>query len=112
MKLTKNVEISMNALKVLKSKEGFVRVQDMASEVGTTVHFLEQIMRKLKNAGLVDVKRGPGGGYAFKRDLGEVNAFQVASAFGKFSLSLNADDTSPANRLKLSVAEAFRNTTV
>lgn len=110
MKLTKNVEIGINALNALKSKTDYARVADLAVEVGTTIHFLEQIMRNLKNAGLVTVKRGPGGGYVLQKDA-KITAYQVAQALGKDFGTLRLDEA-PVSRLHKSIVDAFLKTEI
>lgn len=105
MKLNKKVEIGMNAVVALKKREGFVKTADIASEVGTTINFLEQIMRNLKNGGIIDVKRGPGGGYALKKEK-EVTAYIVAKAVGRFPDTVQPSTL--ADQLHNNIVEAFR----
>lgn len=112
MKLTRKLEIGINAVNVLKSKTGPTKVADMTTDVGTTVNFLEQIMRNLREAGIVSVKRGPGGGYILNKEV-PVTAMQVAEALksapvgNKMSL-----DGTPVGRLNKALAEAFLNTSI
>lgn len=110
MKLTKKVELGINAVNALKKYDAPVRTVDLAGEIGTTLHFLEQIMRNLRNAGIVVVKRGPGGGYALTKDM-KITAYHVAKAVGRDFGTLSLDET-PMSRLSKAVTEAFLNTTI
>lgn len=108
MKINKKIEIGINAVTALRKREGFVRTADIASEVGTTVNFLEQIMRNLRTGGIVDVKRGPGGGYALKKDT-QPTAYLVAKSVGNFPDSIDGDVTQ-AGELRKNIVEAFKST--
>lgn len=109
MKLNKKLEIGINAVSALKKREGFVRTADIATEIGTTVNFLEQIMRNLRTGGIVAVKRGPGGGYSLNKET-EITAYSVAKAVGRFSDNLKDGDVSLTAQLQKNILEAFRNT--
>lgn len=109
MKLNKKLEIGINAVSALKKREGFVRTADIAGEIGTTVNFLEQIMRNLRTGGIVVVKRGPGGGYALNKES-ELSAYSVAKAVGRFQDNLVDGDVSLTAQLQKNILEAFRNT--
>lgn len=108
MKLNKKVEIGLNAITALKKREGFASSKDIAAEVGTTVNFLEQIMRNLRQGGIVNVKRGPGGGYSLNKET-EVTAYAVAKAVGRFNDGVNTEDQSVANQLRQNILQAYQN---
>lgn len=109
MKLNKKLEIGINAVSALKKRDGFVRTADIATEIGTTVNFLEQIMRNLRTGGIVNVKRGPGGGYSLNKES-DLTAYSVAKAVGRFNDNLTDGDVSLTAQLRKNILEAFRNT--
>lgn len=109
MKLNKKLEIGINAVSALKKREGFVRTSDIATEIGTTVNFLEQIMRNLRVGGIVTVKRGPGGGYSLNKES-DLTAYSVAKSVGRFPDNLTEGDVSLTAQLRNNIIEAFRNT--
>lgn len=111
MKLNKKLEIGINAVSALRKREGFVRTADIATEIGTTVNFLEQIMRNLRTGGIVTVKRGPGGGYALNKES-ELTAYTVAKAVGRFNDQAAEGDASLTAQLRNNIVEAFRNTKI
>ena len=114
MRINKKLELAIRAIKALQARSAPTRVQDLSVEIGTTVHFLEQIMRNLRTAGLVLSIRGPGGGYVLARraDGTSVNAGEVAAAVERKSVQPDPANTSPENRLRIAIAEAFRSTTI
>lgn len=114
MRINKNLVIAIRAVDALKNKNTPTRVSDLSVEIGTTLHFLEQIMRKLRTSGLVKSIRGPGGGYVLaNRGAVAVTASEVARAVGTLSHNgLDAGDTSPENRLRIAISNAFLSTTV
>lgn len=113
MKLTRKLEIGLNAVQVLKDKSGPTKVSDMTQAVGTTEHFLEQVMRNLRQAGIVSVKRGPGGGYILNSRSEGLTAMEVAKAVGSAPEGDTAvTSDSPVGRLNLALVQAFLKTTV
>lgn len=107
MKLNKKVEIGINAIGALKKRDGFATSKDLAPEVGTTISSLEQVMRNLRQGGIVTVKKGPGGGYCLNKD-NEVTAYTVAIAVGRFG-EVDASDQSASSQLRQSILQAYHN---
>lgn len=111
MKLNKKVELGINAVTALKKYGNPVRTQDLAVEIGTTQHFLEQIMRNLRTAGIVVSIRGPGGGYKLVQGITPWTALHVAKAVGRDFGTLSLDEA-PMSRLGKALTEAYLNTTL
>ena len=59
---------------------GPVRVQTIGARHRIPHRFLEQIFQRLRRAGLVSGKRGPGGGYVLTRRPEEINLCEVLEA--------------------------------
>jgi Rrf2 family iron-sulfur cluster assembly transcriptional regulator len=110
MKLTKKLELGITVVTALKKYSKPVRTEDLATEIGTTKPFLEQIMRNLRTAGLVNSVRGPGGGYVLASDQA-VTAYHVAKAVGRDFGTLSLDEA-PLSRLGKALTEAFVNTAI
>lgn len=112
MKLTKKLEIGIQAMEVLKRKNGPTQTARLAEEVGTTVPFLEQVMKDLRKAGLVSTKKGPGGGYIFNAEKNPMSCFDVAQALGEdFELQILSTPTL-SEKLNNSILEAFLKTRI
>lgn len=62
---------------------GPVSVVDIAERQDISAAYLEQLVGKLKRAGLLDSVRGPGGGYALGRRLEEINVSSIIAAVGE-----------------------------
>ncbi len=60
--------------------EGPTRIQEVAERQGIPTRYLEQIFQKLRRAGLVASKRGPGGGYLLARAPEEISLADVLLA--------------------------------
>lgn len=113
MRLNKKLELGINAVNALKNRTSPTRTADLANEIGTTVNFLEQIMRNLRTAGIVSVKRGPGGGYFLNSERTSVTAFDVAKAVGRLTDATDASyGTGATGRLRKSIVDAFLATTI
>jgi Rrf2 family iron-sulfur cluster assembly transcriptional regulator len=57
-----------------------VQAREMADRQRIPLRYLEQILQDLRRAGLVDAKRGPGGGYQLARPAAEVRLSDVVAA--------------------------------
>ena len=57
-----------------------VRIQQIGRRQAIPVRYLEQIFQKLRKAGLVESRRGPGGGYLLARPVGEISLADVVRA--------------------------------
>lgn len=93
MRLPEKVRIAIDLLSLLRSNgdEKPKTVSDLASQVDTTELFLQQIVRKLGQAGLVIVSRGPGGGLQKSGSETAVpNVLTVCQALGYFNEPVDA----------------------
>src|SRR6266508_6235680 len=61
-------------------ESGPTSVRDIAERTGLPQPYLEQILLALKGAGLVQSKRGVGGGYVLARDPGWITLGDIVSA--------------------------------
>ncbi len=79
---------------------GPVRVQTIGERHRIPYRFLEQIFQRLRRAGLVSGKRGPGGGYVLTRRPEEINLCEVLEAIEgplrKGPLAVEGDEDWPA----------------
>jgi Rrf2 family iron-sulfur cluster assembly transcriptional regulator len=60
-----------------------VSIGSIAAQENVSSEFLEQIFFKLKKAGLIKSIRGPGGGFALNRTLGEISVQDILEAVGE-----------------------------
>ena len=77
MKVPKKIDLAVKTIKLLDTTNP-KRVSDLATQVGTTDNFLEQITRRLRLANLIKAKHGPGGGYVANN--GKVTLYDVSKA--------------------------------
>jgi Rrf2 family protein len=68
--LSKKTQYAFKALMYLKEhgKEGPVLIAEISRKKKIPLKFLENILLELKNADILDSKKGKGGGYFFKKD--------------------------------------------
>ncbi|QTR49864.1 Rrf2 family transcriptional regulator [Candidatus Thiothrix anitrata] len=58
---------------------GAMRLGDIAIQQGISLSYLEQIFARLRNGGLVEGIRGPGGGYRLARPAEEISLAEIAT---------------------------------
>lgn len=80
MKLSKRGEYGLKALIGLASREpqpSVIQIKDIAEREQIPVKFLEQILLTLKNAGLLQSKKGVSGGYYLAKPPEEITLGQI-----------------------------------
>lgn len=89
MRITKKSGYGLVAMAELARKNGstYLSTKEIANKYDLPQPFLEKIMRELKDAELVKVKRGRGGGYDLSSEPGEVSIKKVISVLEEGSLA-------------------------
>jgi Rrf2 family protein len=79
MKLSKKGEYALRALLdlAMNADRGVAQAHDIARQENIPIKFLEQILLSLKNAGLLQSRRGVGGGYALARPPDQITLGEV-----------------------------------
>ncbi len=84
MRLTTKGRYAVTAMLdiALHRRHGPISVIDIAERQGISAAYLEQLLAKLKKAGLLLSVRGPGGGYLVDQALEEISVSQIITAVG------------------------------
>jgi Rrf2 family protein len=61
-------------------KIGPVTIKEIARRQGMSVSYLEQLLNKLRKAGLINSLKGPGGGYTLGKKPGDISMGAILSA--------------------------------
>jgi Rrf2 family protein len=75
--LTNESDYAVRALASLGADGGYVQAARIAREQIVPFNFLQKILRKLKEAGFVAVKRGPGGGFTLAQSPADITLLDV-----------------------------------
>jgi Rrf2 family protein len=83
MRLSKKTEYALRALiYAARFPEGTTfQIRDLAEKNGIPKKFLELILLELKNAGILESRRGVGGGYLLARRPETIRAGEIVEAF-------------------------------
>lgn len=84
MRLTTKGRYAVTAMLdiALHREEGAVSVMEIALRQDISSSYLEQIFARLKAAGLLESRRGPGGGYEITRPLDQISVSEIVVAVG------------------------------
>lgn len=84
MRLTTKGRYAVTAMLdiALHRNRGPISVMDIAERQGISAAYLEQLLAKLKKAGLLASVRGPGGGYQLDRALDGITISSIITAVG------------------------------
>lgn len=87
----------MTALADLAAREGApASLAEIAEAQSLSRPFLEQLFSKLRQAGLVESVRGPGGGYRMARNISDIRIADILEAVGESVRSIGCFKTSEA----------------
>ena len=75
-----------------------VRLQEISTRQNISLHYLEQLFRKLRNGQAVKSVRGPGGGYVLARPMDQIAVKDILDCVG--------ENTNPAKDIVGSEAES------
>ena len=91
MKLSTQGQHAIMAMLTLaiNDDERTVRLTDIAGQQGISLSYLEQVFAKLRQGGLVEGIRGPGGGYRLARSAESITLAEIAQV-------AESDDEKPA----------------
>jgi Rrf2 family transcriptional regulator, iron-sulfur cluster assembly transcription factor len=60
-----------------------VRLQEISTRQNISLHYLEQLFRKLRNGQAVKSVRGPGGGYVLARSMDQITVKDILDCVGE-----------------------------
>lgn len=81
MKFSKKSEYALRALATMAGQPGqLLTIPKISAEAGVPPKFLEQILLQLRNAGLLQSRRGAGGGYLLQRDPATIRLLEIIQA--------------------------------
>lgn len=60
-----------------------VRLQEISNRQAISLHYLEQLFRKLRTGRVVKSVRGPGGGYVLSRSMDEITVRDILECVGE-----------------------------
>jgi Rrf2 family transcriptional regulator, iron-sulfur cluster assembly transcription factor len=85
MRLTSKGRYAVRAMLDLTSHSNGnpVRLQEISTRQNISLHYLEQLFRKLRNGQTVKSVRGPGGGYVLARSMDEITVKDVLDCVGE-----------------------------
>ncbi len=85
MRLTSKGRYAVRAMLDLtaNSNGNPVRLQEISTRQNISLHYLEQLFRKLRNGQAVKSVRGPGGGYVLSRSMDEITIKDVLDCVGE-----------------------------
>jgi Rrf2 family iron-sulfur cluster assembly transcriptional regulator len=63
----------------LQHNKGPVTLADISAQQAISISYLEQLFARLRQQGLVNGMRGPGGGYCLSRPAGEITIAEILS---------------------------------
>jgi Rrf2 family protein len=106
MLLNSAVQNCIVILNELKGKAEPVPAYKIVQKYGLSAAFVDQLCRKLRNAGYVHSYRGNGGGYSLTETGKQVTLLELIALLSKFQSDVNLDGAAHhINQVKNALAE-------
>lgn len=85
MRLTSKGRYAVRAMLdlTMHSNGNPVRLQEISTRQNISLHYLEQLFRKLRNGQAVKSVRGPGGGYVLARSMDQITIKDILDCVGE-----------------------------
>jgi Rrf2 family iron-sulfur cluster assembly transcriptional regulator len=87
-----------------------VKLQEISTRQNISLHYLEQLFRKLRNGNAVKSVRGPGGGYVLARSMDQISVKDVLDCVGE-NINPSRDnvglDAQNANTLEFHISKYY-----
>jgi Rrf2 family iron-sulfur cluster assembly transcriptional regulator len=112
MRLTSKGRYAVRAMLDLTSHANGnpVRLQEISTRQGISLHYLEQLFRKLRNGKAVKSVRGPGGGYVLARSMDEISIKDILNCVGENinpARDIIGNDDVTANTVEFTLSKAY-----
>jgi len=95
MRISSKVRYGLKALAYIMAngKNGhFVRIKEISEAQDTSSQYLEQILYKLKNEGIIEGKRGPYGGYIMKKIPSQISLHEIYTILNEEEKIINCNE--------------------
>jgi Rrf2 family protein len=91
--------------------EGYMTTTDLSPRLGLSISHLENILKPLKDQGIVLSMKGPGGGYMIRGDASLISIWDVACVFEKTLAETDQDsDDHPHASYELALEQVVMKT--
>lgn len=79
--LSQSTEYALRAVVYLGTSPGVMHsAREISKAVGVPMHYLGKVLKELVRAGILEARRGPGGGFRLKPEATELNVLDVVNA--------------------------------
>lgn len=79
--ISRTAQYALRAMTLLASQDGRMTVRQLAKSVGAPQPYLARIIMMLADTGMVDARRGPGGGLRLGRKPEDVSLMEIVACF-------------------------------
>jgi Rrf2 family iron-sulfur cluster assembly transcriptional regulator len=84
--ISRTAQYALRAMSLLATQEGRMTVKQLAQAVGAPQPYLARIIMTLADTGMVDARRGPGGGLRLGREADKISLYDIVTCFDGHTL--------------------------
>ena len=79
--ISRTAQYALRAMTLLAAQDERMTVKQLAQSVGAPQPYLARIIMTLADTGMVDARRGPGGGLRLGRDSADISLMEIVTCF-------------------------------
>lgn len=79
--ISRTAQYALRAMTLLAAHDGRMTVKQLAQTVGAPQPYLARIIMTLADTGMVDARRGPGGGLRLGREPEKISLYDIVTCF-------------------------------
>ena len=79
--ISRTAQYALRAMTLLAAQESRMTVRQLAQAVGAPQPYLARIIMTLADTGMVDARRGPGGGLKLGREPAQISLMEIVACF-------------------------------
>lgn len=79
--ISRTAQYALRAMTLLAAHDGRMTVKQLAQSVGAPQPYLARIIMTLADTGMVDARRGPGGGLRLGREPEKITLYEIVTCF-------------------------------
>lgn len=84
--ISRTAQYALRAMTLLAANEGRMTVKQLAQSVGAPQPYLARIIMTLADTGMVDARRGPGGGLRLGKEPEKISLYDIVTCFDGHTL--------------------------
>ncbi len=81
LNISESLSLALHSLRIISASDGTVNALEISKKTGMSINHLSKVLRKLAVGGILNVSKGPGGGFYLSQEQREKSLMDVYLLF-------------------------------